>query len=208
MPRLPLALDLNGRRVVVVGGGPVAQRKVAALLAAGAEVVVIAPELTAELAQLAQSGALAWLPRPYQPGDLAGAWLVLAATNRGEVNRAVAAEAEAQRLWCNVAAPPQAGSCHVMAQVAREGVMIALATDGASPYAARRLRQIVEAAVPPELARLAALIGEQRAAVQARWASEPERAAAYDRLWECGAAGALAAGDEQRARALLAAAIG
>ncbi|WP_433335233.1 uroporphyrinogen-III C-methyltransferase [Spirillospora sp. CA-294931] len=95
-----LGLRLGGRRVLVVGGGRVAQRRVPALLAAGAEVVLVAPEVTPALDDLIRDGRVTWHARPYAQGDCAGAWLVQAVTDDGKVNGAVAAEAEAARIWC------------------------------------------------------------------------------------------------------------
>ncbi|MEV5753464.1 uroporphyrinogen-III C-methyltransferase [Actinoallomurus sp. NPDC052308] len=100
MPPYLLGLRFDGRRVVVIGGGRVAQRRVPTLLAAGADVLLIAPEATPMLDDLAARGEITWEPRAYRPGDCAGAWLVQAATDDGEVNAAVAAEAEGQGTWC------------------------------------------------------------------------------------------------------------
>ncbi len=96
MPPYLLGLRLAGRRVVVVGGGRVAQRRVPTLLAAGAHVVLVAPEVTPALEAL----PIERLARPYRRGDCAGAWLVQACTDDAKVNAAVAAEAEAERIWC------------------------------------------------------------------------------------------------------------
>ncbi|MEP7026086.1 MAG: NAD(P)-dependent oxidoreductase, partial [Actinomycetota bacterium] len=95
-----LGLKLTGRRVVVVGGGVVAARRVPALAEAGAQVVLVAPELTPALHDLASAGRLTWVQRAYAAGDCAGAWLVCACTSDPAVNAAVAAEAEAGRIWC------------------------------------------------------------------------------------------------------------
>ena len=99
-PLLPLGLRVGGRRVVVVGGGPVGLRRVTALLAAGADVVLVAPEVQTALADLAARGRLEWRQREYAAGDLAGAWLAMACTADAAVNAAVLAEAEAARIWC------------------------------------------------------------------------------------------------------------
>jgi uroporphyrin-III C-methyltransferase / precorrin-2 dehydrogenase / sirohydrochlorin ferrochelatase len=104
-----LALRLAGRRVVVAGGGRVAARRVPALLDAGADVLVIAPELSPALQDLATAGRITWAARPYGGGDCAGAWLVCACTDNPAANAAVAAEADAARIWC-VRADDAAGS--------------------------------------------------------------------------------------------------
>jgi uroporphyrin-III C-methyltransferase/precorrin-2 dehydrogenase/sirohydrochlorin ferrochelatase len=99
-PVYPVGLRLAGRRVVVVGGGGVALRRVAALLAAGAKVTVIASRITAALGDLADRGAVDVEHRPYEDGDLDGAWFALACTDDPAVNAAVAAEADRSRVWC------------------------------------------------------------------------------------------------------------
>jgi uroporphyrin-III C-methyltransferase/precorrin-2 dehydrogenase/sirohydrochlorin ferrochelatase len=95
-----LGLRLRGRQVLVVGGGAVAARRVPRLLAAGADVVLVSPSVTPALEELAAQGRVEWRQRAYTAGDCASAWLVVACTDRAEVNAAVAEEAEAGRTWC------------------------------------------------------------------------------------------------------------
>ena len=94
----PLSLRLTGRRVVVVGGGAVASRRVPRLLEAGALVVVIDPAPSRSIRELAAS--LEMVLRPYETGDLDGAWLVHACTSDPDVQTRIAADAEAAGLWC------------------------------------------------------------------------------------------------------------
>src|SRR6185369_5789018 len=79
-------LKLKGRRCLVVGGGDVGLEKVEGLLACDGEVTVVAPELHPALARLADEGSIVWRARPYAPGDLEGAFMVIAATDDSEVN--------------------------------------------------------------------------------------------------------------------------
>ncbi|HVX53688.1 uroporphyrinogen-III C-methyltransferase [Nocardioides sp.] len=94
----PSGLILTGRRVVVVGGGQVAQRRVPALLAAGADVLLVSPEVTPALEGL--SAELTWVRREFEEGDLDGAWYVVAATNLSDVNERVGLAAEERRIFC------------------------------------------------------------------------------------------------------------
>ena len=110
VPPYLLGLRLDGRRAVVIGGGRVAQRRVPALLAAGAEVVLVSPEVTPALEDLAAREELTWERRPYRDGDCDGAWLVQACTDDGKINAAVAAEAEDRRIWCVRADDAQASA--------------------------------------------------------------------------------------------------
>ena len=99
----PISLDLTGRRVVVVGAGAVATRRVCRLLADGAQVTVVAPEATEQIAALARAGRLRWTQGVYRPGDLTSperAWLVHTATGQRQVDAEVAAEAEREHIWC------------------------------------------------------------------------------------------------------------
>jgi uroporphyrin-III C-methyltransferase/precorrin-2 dehydrogenase/sirohydrochlorin ferrochelatase len=98
----PLTLRLADRRVLVVGGGAVATRRLPALLAAEALVVVVDPAPSPQLVDLAVAASerVTLVRRPYQAGDVQGAWLVHACTSDPAVQRAVAAEAEAAGIWC------------------------------------------------------------------------------------------------------------
>jgi len=138
-PIYPLSLRLEGRRVLVVGGGPVALRRVAGLREAGAEIVVVAPWLTPALADQADRGQITAHRRGYQPGDLDGAWLVLACTDQPEVNQAVAADAERQHLWCARADDATASAAWVPA-VGRAGAVTVAVNAGRNPRRAAELR--------------------------------------------------------------------
>jgi uroporphyrin-III C-methyltransferase/precorrin-2 dehydrogenase/sirohydrochlorin ferrochelatase len=99
-PLYPAGLRLEGRRVVIVGGGRVAQRRIPFLLATGARVEVISPASTPAVEGYARAGDLLWHERDYRHGDLEGAWYVVVATDRRDVNEVVSAEAEARRVFC------------------------------------------------------------------------------------------------------------
>ena len=139
--RYPLFLELTDQPVIVVGAGKVATRKIKTLLAAGAIVTVIAPAATAALRRLK---TISWLRRRYQSGDLRGARLVVAATDDLAVNRQVCSEAKLRRQLVNCAAPPEAGNFIVPAIVRHGAFTIAISTGGASPSAAKALRQKLE----------------------------------------------------------------
>ena len=102
MRYFPLFLDLAGKPVLLVGGGEVAARKFGLLGQAGAQVTVVSPALCDELADARNSGALTHVSREFQPTDVEGCWLVVAATNDRLVNAGVAAAADLARIPCNV----------------------------------------------------------------------------------------------------------
>lgn len=98
VPPYPVGLRLSGRRVLVVGGGHVAQRRVPALLAAGADVVVVSPEVTPALEGMA--GEVELVLRGFEDDDLDGSWYVVAATDDPTVNARVLAGCDERRIFC------------------------------------------------------------------------------------------------------------
>jgi uroporphyrin-III C-methyltransferase/precorrin-2 dehydrogenase/sirohydrochlorin ferrochelatase len=173
-------LDLKGKPGVVVGGGPVAALKAETLLRSGVRVTVVAPELCPRLAELTMLGAVRHEPRRFQAGDLVGAEIAIAATDDVAVNEAVAVAARALRTPVNVADDPARSSFIMPSVLDRPPVQIAISTAGASPVIARKLRMLIEMAVPHAFGRLAALAARFRAASKRRF---PE-AEARRRYWE------------------------
>lgn len=158
-PLFPVFLKLTDRAVVVVGGGPVATSKLRALLDAGAQVTVVAPEVTPEI----QTSGVSIRQRPFQATDLDNAWLVVAAAPP-DVNRDVAAAAAARRLFVNAADDPAHASAYLGGVMRRQGVTVAISTDGEAPALAGLIRQALEALLPEsEVSRWVATAQKERA---------------------------------------------
>ena len=133
--RLPLFLDLTGRSVLVVGGGNVATRRGRRAAAAGAEVTVVAPDVSEDLTTLAD----AVHRRPFAPGDVEGAWLVLACTDDAAVNQAVTDAANAAGIWCVRADDAEASPAWLAAAGHSDGITVAVSAGG-DPLRARAVR--------------------------------------------------------------------
>lgn len=161
----PIVLDVAGVPVLVVGGGTVALRKVQGLLAAGAEVTVVAPGIAAALRAL----PVHVIERPYAPGDLEHARLVITATDDPDVNASVAADANRRGIWVNSADDP-ANCTFTLPAVARDGaVTIAVSTGGASPALASHLRgEISTWLAEIDAGGAAAALAEQRTELHSR----------------------------------------
>lgn len=138
-PLYPVGLRLNGRRVLVVGGGTVASRRVPALLDAGADVLLVAPEVTPALRGLVDAGRVGWLPRRFQPSDVDGAWLVQAALDDPAAAREVSAAAEAARVFCVRADDRHAATAWTPA-VTRHGPVTVAVMGGGDPRRAMAVR--------------------------------------------------------------------
>jgi uroporphyrin-III C-methyltransferase/precorrin-2 dehydrogenase/sirohydrochlorin ferrochelatase len=142
----PTALRLLGRPVLVVGGGPVAARRAKGLLDAGARVTVVAPVASDALHELAASGLLTWEPRTYLSSDVDGVWFVQTATGVAAVDAQVAADAEAQRIWCVNASDHEASAAWTPAVAVVDDVKIAI-NAGGDPRRAMALRDAVATAL-------------------------------------------------------------
>jgi len=150
MKYYPAFLDLRDRPCLVVGGGQVAERKAVVLFDAGASLSVVSPELTPHLRELALKGKITHHPKQFDESDLAGAYLVIAATNDALVNEAVAQSCRKAGILANVATAPDEGSFIVPSVVERGDLLIAISTCGDSPALARRVREDLERTYGPE----------------------------------------------------------
>lgn len=198
----PILLDVQGRRCLVVGGGRVAERKVGSLVEAGAEVWVVAREMTVGLAEMAARGAIRVRIGEPTEGDFVGAILAIAATDDECTNRQVREWARAHSVLVNVVDVPESCDFIVPARIDRGPISIAVSTGGASPALAKHLREVLEKHVTEAHGQLAELMGALRQEVAAAVPAQSERAAAWHRVIGSGVLELLAAGDSIGAETL------
>ncbi|MGZ5335760.1 MAG: precorrin-2 dehydrogenase/sirohydrochlorin ferrochelatase family protein [Solirubrobacterales bacterium] len=155
-------LRLSGRRCVVVGGGEIGLEKVEGLLACSGEVTLIAPEANAELRDLADEGSIRWERRAYEPADIEGTFIVIAATDDTDVNIGIYEDAERRAMLVNVVDVPPL--CNfILPAIVRQGSMaIAISTQGASPALAKRMKREISEQFGPAYAELAVILNEVR----------------------------------------------
>ena len=172
----PMFLKLEGRRCLVVGAGAVAEGKIRGLLEAGASVQVVAPEAVLQVQKWVWEGAIGWKARRFQPHDLDGAFLVIAATPSPQINAQVFNEARERKVLCNSVDDPEHCDFYYPAVVNRGDLQIAISTNGRSPALAQRLRRELEEQFGPEYEAWVKELGEAREELTARKvALEPRR---------------------------------
>ena len=147
----PIFLKLEGRRGLVAGAGTVALDKIAALLTAGARLRVVAPEARAEVRELARAGTIEWMQRAFEPADLDGSFIVIAATDAPAVNAAVYAAARERNILCNSVDDIPNCDFFFGSVVSRGALQIAISTAGESPSLAQRLRREIDEQLPQDL---------------------------------------------------------
>ena len=172
-PLFPMFLKLAGRPCLVVGAGSIAEQKIRGLIDSGAQVRVVAPAASAAVTEAAGNRALIWLRRTYQPTDLNGVFLVVAATSSTEVNHAIYREAQQRGILCNVVDDPPHCDFFYPAVVRRGHFQIAISTGGLSPALAQRVRKQLEDQFPPIYGEWLEQLGRTREALFQQ-VSDPE----------------------------------
>lgn len=194
MRYLPLFHDFAGVEVLLVGGGNVALRKAELLAAAGARLRVVAPEIDDRIVALSEAGGGSVSRRAFEPADLTGVVLVIAATGDPEVNAAVAGLARARSLMINVVDDARASNVIFGSLVDRDPVIVALSSAGRSPVLLRLLRERIETLLPGRLGDLAEWAGGLRERVKAHLPDADARRRFWERLLAGPAAEAVLAG--------------
>ncbi|MYC12937.1 MAG: bifunctional precorrin-2 dehydrogenase/sirohydrochlorin ferrochelatase [Gemmatimonadetes bacterium] len=175
--RYPVFLKLEDKLCVVVGAGRVAERRVRGLCDARARVRVVGVTATEGILKLADEGVIHLYQRAFEPSDLDGSALVIAATDHVDVNRAVQAAAKCRGiLFCG--ADRHTDSDFIVPAVVRRGdLQVAISTGGNSPAYARLLRREIEAFWDD--GQLLDLMADLRRRVYARFPNAPERRQAF-----------------------------
>lgn len=137
-------LKLADRPCLVAGAGSIAESKIESLLEAGSKVRVVAPKATRQIRGWAEEKRIEWIPRDWEPGDLEGMFLVVAATSSTEVHERIFQEATRRGVLCNVVDVPALCDFYYPAVVQRGALQIAISTAGLSPALAQRLRKDLE----------------------------------------------------------------
>jgi precorrin-2 dehydrogenase / sirohydrochlorin ferrochelatase len=158
----PMFLKLAGRPCLVVGAGSIAEAKIASLVEAVAHVRVVAPDATEEVRSWADLNKIEWQQRRFDPGDLDGMFLVVAATSSKGLHEQIFHEATKRGVLCNVVDVPALCDFYYPAVVHRGALQIAISTAGQSPALAQRLRKELEEQFGPEYVRWLEQLGETR----------------------------------------------
>jgi precorrin-2 dehydrogenase/sirohydrochlorin ferrochelatase len=155
-------LRLKGRRCLVVGGGDIGLEKVEGLLACDADVTLVAPDAHPALRELAREGSIRWEPREYEPDDLEGCLIAIAATDDTDVNISVFNDAERRAMLVNVVDVPPLCNFILPAIVRTGPLAVAISTAGASPALAKRMKREISELFGEPYADLAVLLNDAR----------------------------------------------
>jgi siroheme synthase-like protein len=173
MTGLPVVLRVQDRRCLIVGGGAVALRRARAMIEAGAIVTVVAPQVDEALADL----PVTLRSRPFEPEDLDGMFLVVAATDSPAVNAQVASEAASRCVLVNRPDDPDAGDMSIAAHARRGPITFAVDTGGISAAAAAAIRDELLQHLDADWPRLLERAAPYRQRITAAFSDAAERRA-------------------------------
>jgi precorrin-2 dehydrogenase/sirohydrochlorin ferrochelatase len=175
MSLYPIFLKLQGHKILIVGGGRIAEEKAEAVLRSATDVTVLAPQISDRLQRWANHGLLKHLQQNYQPGNALGYFLVIAATNSEQVNRAVYREAREDGALCNAVDDPAFCDFYAPAVVRQGDFQIAVSTGGHSPALAQKVRKDLETQFGPEYGAFTSWLGRMRATLHSALPSSARR---------------------------------
>lgn len=208
MQALPIFFNIKNRHCVVIGGGEVATRKVMMLLKASASITLYSPDICHELSEMAESGKIKYIHTCFEPSQLTGACMVIAATDDEAVNIAVSLAAKAQNIPVNVVDAPDLCTFTMGSIIDRSPVVIAISSEGNAPVLARYIRAKIETMLPATYGRIADIAGEFRDKVKEKFATTQARRIFWEGVLQGSFVERVLSGQEQAAREQLAVLIG
>jgi|TARA_B110000091_G_scaffold131227_1_gene140633 uroporphyrin-III C-methyltransferase/precorrin-2 dehydrogenase/sirohydrochlorin ferrochelatase len=197
---LPIFTKLDNKPVLVVGGGEVALRKCRAFLKARASVTLVAPWFCDELKEHAHNNEVTLIDAYFDESHLDGKMLVIAATDRDEVNNNVFELANARNVFVNVVDDQPKCTFIFPSIVDRDPITIAISSAGTAPVLARRLREKLETLIPHHIGPLATLVGGFRDKVKKRFKHFSDRRQFWEGVFDSSVVSKVQTGDTQAAQ--------
>lgn len=150
----PVFFKLSRLQMLVVGGGYVGHEKVGAILSNchQANVTVVATWFLPELVEMAKNAPnVTLIQKQFSCGDMLGKDLAIAATNDKELNYFIWEKAKGSRVLINVADTPELCDFYLGSVVQKGNLKVAISTNGKSPTIAKRLKEVLQEALPGSL---------------------------------------------------------
>ena len=150
----PVFLKLDQLEVLLVGGGNVGLEKLTSLLSnsPNAKITIVAPSIKKEIIELTSAHpTIKILSKKYHEADLDNKDLVILATDDKELHRRIKNLAGEKHILVNVADTPDLCDFYLSSIVKKGNLKIAISTNGKSPTAAKRIRELLEVTLPEEI---------------------------------------------------------
>ena len=181
MSYLPLFIETTGKKYLKVGGGKVASRKLIPILKEKMKVTLISPELIEEIDLNYQKNKnLKIIKRKFEPEDIEGQFLIIAATNEKTTNQRIAKLSKDNNILVNMAEDSLSGNTLIPSVVDRDPIKIAVSSGAASPILTRLVKTKLETVIPYSFSKLADIMMEYRDVVKKNFLKISDRR----KFWE------------------------
>lgn len=149
----PIFLKMDKLQMLVVGGGMVSAEKLGFLhkSSPNANVTIVAIELNSDVEEIAVKLNAKVRMKAFEPADVDGFDIIIAATNDKELNRQVWEIARLKQILINVADTPDLCDFYLGGIVTKGDLKVAISTNGKSPTMAKRIREFLEDVLPNEM---------------------------------------------------------
>lgn len=151
-PLYPIFLKLHEFKLLIVGAGNVGYEKLFFILKSSpdAKITMIAPHISEEIREYLanRTHRVELIQKKFEPKDVVGHQLVIAATNIKSLNFSIQQTAQAKGILVNVADTPDLCDFYLGSIVTRGNLKVAISTNGQSPTFAKRFRQVLEEVLP------------------------------------------------------------
>ncbi|NBQ34324.1 MAG: siroheme synthase [Gammaproteobacteria bacterium] len=183
MKHLPIFLNLQNSDCLIIGGGDIALRKIKILLRAQANVTCISIESCKGIHKLANDGRIKLYERAYANDDIQKQTLVIASTDKKDLNKEIADLCKTKSIPVNVVDSAELSTFLIPAIIDRSPIQIAVSSEGASPVLMRLLRAKLESSIPGAYGQLAKIAGEFRDRVKSTFDNIEDRRRFWERVF-------------------------
>jgi precorrin-2 dehydrogenase/sirohydrochlorin ferrochelatase len=178
----PVSLDMTDKRCVIIGGGAVAERKAERLIECGAQVTIVSRALTPLLEDKKKVNAFEHIDTDYEKQTLRGAFMVIGATDRDDVNAQVSQDARSLGMLVNIVDDPDRCNFILPSLVQQGDLSIAVSTGGKSPALARKIKEDLLQQFGPEYEILLSIMGSLRKKILAQGNASEANKAVFEAL--------------------------
>jgi precorrin-2 dehydrogenase/sirohydrochlorin ferrochelatase len=199
----PVSLDMTNKRCIIIGGGEVAERKAERLIECGAQVVIVSRSLTPLLEGRKKARKIEHIDTDYEKKTLHGAFMVIGATDRDDVNAQVSQDALSLGILVNIVDDPDRCNFILPSLLQQGDLSIAVSTGGKSPALARKIREELQQQYGPEYESLLTIMGSLRKKVLAQGHTSEANKAVFEALVRSDMLQAIRDGNEKLVKKII-----
>ncbi|MCU0321025.1 MAG: TSUP family transporter [Chitinophagaceae bacterium] len=174
----PVFLKAEELKILICGGGPVALEKLQAIIKNSPStcIKIVSIEFLDEIKKLAVTYEnIELFKKPYAKEDLNEVNIVICAVNNIEKSKEIRRDAHIRNILVNVADTPELCDFYLSSIVTKGNLKIAISTNGKSPTIAKRVKEMLQEALPNQLSELLLKMPTIRKSIQGDFSEKVEK---------------------------------